>query len=326
MTFANILLDAYGRLGFAGTTDATVIARIKRFVNESAQDLAGEPGLASLMLGSVPFASVASQPTYGLPPVISRVFTIRETTSRRKLWPRSLDWYRTVAPDPLSPGGTAAYYVMLGPQAVAKQPSDASELFVKSSAAGDTSQVVHFEVVRSGTGQVQTGSVTLTGTTAVSLGSTITDIIEVRDLYLSAVTVGNVTLLEDSGAGTELARIAIGQQRSRYELIALYPTPSSAITYSVDYELDVTDLVQDADEPYWLPPRFHRMLGIGARMKEYEKTDDDRFDRAASQWGTWRNQLLAYVNNPPDFVLLPTREGTGISDLGAQYPAGTIWD
>lgn len=328
MTFAAILAQCYDRLNYQSTpSSAAVIARIKGFVNETQQELAGDPALTSLMRGSITFASVAAQQTYGVPPVIARVMAMRELTTKRKLWPKSLGWYRTVAPDPSTMSGTPAYYVMLGPQAVAKQPSAASELFAKSTSASDTAVHVLAEVIRSGSGQPQLIDVTLNGTTAVTLGATVTDIVEVRDWYLSVAAVGTVTLTQTSGIGTELARIGIGQLRSRYELVALYPTPASAITYLVDYEIDASDLVQDTDEPYWLPSRFHRLLATGARAKEYEKTKDDRLTSALSMFERERNHLLAYVNNPPDSgVLLPVAEGVGISDLVGQYPAGTIWD
>ena len=326
MTFTAILADAYRRLNYPASPAADVVTRIKAYVNESLQELASEPGLSSLLRGGITMASVASQATYGLPPVVSRVMTLREMTTKRKLWPQSLDWYRTIAPDPSTMTGTPAFYVLLGPQSVARQPLIAagSELFAKSTASGDT-QVLQFEVVQAG-GTVRTGTITLTGTTAVSLGSTLTDIVEVRDWYLASAAAGVVSLLETSGTGTVLGTIGIGQTRARYEGIALLPTPSSAITYTLDYEYDASDLVQDMDEPYWLPSRFHRLAATGARMKEYEKTDDDRFSGAQMQWDKGRVHLLAYVNNRPDDVLVPGRRVGGISDLGGAYPIGTIWD
>lgn len=321
-----MLTETYDRCNYAAAPAAVVVTRIKGFVNETQQELASDPKLATLRRAPITFASVNAQQTYGLPPVIARIFDIRETTTKRKLWQKSLDWYRTVAPDPSTTSGTPAYYVLLGQQAVNKQPSDASELFVKSDNAADTTQALKAEVVRSGSGQTQLVSVNLNGTTGVSLGATITDIVEVRDWYLSAVAAGNVTLREDTAAGTELARIGIGQMRARYEGIALYPTPSAAITYLVDYEMDVSDMVNDTDEPAWLPYRFHRLIPLGARVKEYEKTENERLKTAVALFEKGRNDLLAYVNNPPDGgVLLPVAEGVGISDLVGQYPAGTLW-
>jgi hypothetical protein len=328
VTFAALLTDVYRRCNYANPPSSSeVIARIKAFVNETQQELAAEQGLTSLMRANFTFASVASQQTYGLPAPLARILAMRELTTKRKLWARSLDWYRTVAPDPSTTSGTPAYYVMMGPQAVAKQPSAAAELFVKSTAVGDTTQTCYVEGLITG-GYPRTASVVLTGTTAVTLSSLITDWIEVTDVYLSAVGAGVITLHQTSGAGTELARFAIGQtQPTRYEGLALYPTPSAAITYLIDGEIDVTDLVNDTDSPDWLPVRFHRLLSTGTRVKEYEKTSNDLLDSALAQFEREKRALLAYVNNPPDGgVILPIAEGVGITDLVGQYPAGTIWD
>ena len=160
----------------------------------------------------------------------------------------------------------------------------------------------------------------------MSLSATITTIEEVLDLYLATAAVGAVTLHEDSGLGTELAKVNIGQTRSRYEWVAFAPTPSDAITYTLDYERDATDLVNDSDEPAWLPSRFHRLLGVGARKKEYEGQDDGRHTTAAQEYEKERRKLLAYVNNPPDQVMVPGGSRRGVSDLGGSFPAGTIFD
>ena len=100
-----------------------------------------------------------------------------------------------------------------------------------------------------------------------------TDLVDVTKFYMSAAAVGTVTLRETSGTGTVLSTIAIGEQYARYHQIALAPTPSSAIAYSIEFERIVTDLVNANDEPI-IPPPFHRLLAIGARMKEYERRKD----------------------------------------------------
>lgn len=108
-------------------------------------------------------------------------------------------------------------------------------------------------------------------------------------------------------------------------LIALYPTPSDVRTLALDTEAAPADLSADDDEPDWLPSLFHRLLPIGARMKEYEKTDDSRLQTAAAQWAAGVGQLLAHVNNPPDYVLVPgtsARDSVGSSNLGAWFPSG----
>lgn len=326
MTFTNILADVYRRTGLSSSPASEAVVRIKAFVNETQQELASEPGLTSLLRGSMAFATTADRAEYGLPANISRIATVRETTNNRRLRQESADWYRWAVPDQAEQTGTPDAYVLLGDwKPVQQQPSDASSLFVKSTSAADTTQVLHYEV-RLTDGTVRTSTVTLTGTTAVNLSASLTTIEEVMDLYLATVAAGTVTLHEDSGAGTELGRIGIGNVRSQNLWIAFAPTPSAAITYTLDYERDATDLVQTGDEPGWLPGRFHRLLAIGARMKEYEKTDDSRYQQAALAYARGVKGLLAYVNNPPDYVLVPGRRVSGQSDLGAWYPAGTIWD
>jgi hypothetical protein len=131
-------------------------------------------------------------------------------------------------------------------------------------------------------------------------------------------------LLEDSGLGTELARITIGAKRPRYQAIALWPTPAAILTYYVDYRREVLDLVNAADEPP-LPTDLHWVLTAYARMREYEKVDDHRYQAAQADWADGLRKIKNYVLNPADYRpiqgKLPTRGG---SNLGAWYPDG-IW-
>lgn len=109
----------------------------------------------------------------------------------------------------------------------------------------------------------------MTGLTAVSLGAAITDAIDVQDFYVSAAAVGTITLHEDSGAGTELSRIPIGQKAGRFLRYALAPTPASAITYTLDGEAPIVDLANDTDEPF-PSPDFHDLLVDGAVHDEWQ--------------------------------------------------------
>ncbi len=93
----------------------------------------------------------------------------------------------------------------------------------------------------------------------------------------------------------------------------------------VDAELEVQPLVNDADEPR-VPHKFARILGMRARMREYEGKDDQRFAIAAGEYVAELKKLQAHVNNTPDAIVVPGRVDRGRTDLGAGYPAGTIWD
>jgi len=323
MTFAALLADVYRRLNYTSSPATDVATRIKAFVNESQQELAADPAIAPMLRGTASLTTVASTAAYGLPPNVTRLLSVRNSAHRRRLIAQTEDWWRAVAPEPSVVTGTPEYYIRLGYRAVAQQPSTADTLYAKSTSPGDV-QVLYFEVRRTG-GYVQTGTVTLTGTTAVQV-TALTDVEEVIDWYLASAAAGQVTLLQTSGSGTELGRIGIQQTRSRYQWIAFYPTPSAAEVYSLEHEIDASDLVQDTDEPAWLPPRFHRLLAIGARVREYEQKDDDRYDAALKEWARGVALLKAYRSNPPDETIVPGRAGTGLSDLGAFFPAGTIWD
>ena len=290
MTFSAILADIYRRTGFASSPASDVVTRIKAFVNETQQEILHEPGMEFLQNDTITFASVADQQTYGLPPVVTRIKNLWETTNRLVLLPMSLGEYRERYPDPAAVTGTPTRWVDLGLDAVSVEPSDSSTIFVVSSAAGDTG-TAYIEGIRSG-GYPFIASVTMTGATAVSF--TQTDVLSITKFYLSAAAVGTVTLREDSGTGTTLATIAIAGTYSRYRRIALAPTPAASITYTVECERAVTDLLQDNDEPI-IPLQFHHLLAIGARAKEYEKTHDGRWGTAKSEYDKALRKLKFWI-------------------------------
>lgn len=285
MNLSAILADLYRKTNFPSSPAAATTTRLTAFVNETQADLMSEPGMEALLDDSVTFASVASTPEYSLPPVVSRIKAITEATNDIALQPMSAATYRLLYPDPTATTGVSTEWVDLGYSPVATQPSDASELFFKSDSASDnSSKSVTVEGYITG-GYYRTATVAMNGTTAVSLGATITSWIRITkfEIVLAAggttTAAGNITLHEDSGSGTELARIHIGEAYRKYRRIALVVTPASAITYTVKFEREVTDMVNATDEPI-LPTRFHRMLVDGALMKEYEKTDNTRYEQA----------------------------------------------
>lgn len=326
MTLTQLLQDCYRRLNFATTSTAPEVAiRFTAFLNEAQQELASHPGLAPLLRGQTSLITVSALSTYGLPPYVTRVRAITTGTNDRKLYARTESWWRTVAPDPTAINGSPTDYAAIGSRAVKTQPVGATGLWVGSSLAGDTSQTIALEGVRSGGYLFTPTPQLLTGTTLVQIG-TQADYTEITDLYLSAVCGGDVTVYDAATSGTVLAVIPKGLLRVRHEVVALYPTPSSAIGYTVFDERDATDLVSATDEPGWLPVRYHRLLAVGARKREYEKTHDERAGVTQEEWDRGVKQLLAYVNNAPDETMVPGRFGRGLSDLGGYYPAGTIWD
>jgi hypothetical protein len=204
---------------------------------------------------------------------------------------------------------------------VATQPSDASEIFVKSTSAADTN-TARIEGIITG-GYYRTASVTMTGTTAVSLSSTITTFIRITKFYLSVAANGTVTLHEDSGSGTELARLQVGDAHAAYYQVRLYPTPAAAVTYTADILRGLPDMSQDLDEPL-IPEDFHDVLIDGAELRELTKQDDRaRYQIVRMRYDEGVRALTGFVANHPDWRPQWGGQRTGHSTLGAWYPADT---
>ncbi len=290
MTLTQILADVYRRCGYAAAPATDVVTRITAFVNETQQEVMSEPGMDWLLNDQISLASVASQAEYGLPNTVENIKSIRDTTNRRQLVLMSLSQYRARFPNPGTDPGTPEYYVSMGQSWVETQPTAAGQLNFISTSAGDigTTQI-YVEGFRTG-GIPFTEVQSLNGLTQVTTSAT--DIVSVTKLYTSAVTVGEVRLRAST---TVLSRIMPGTTSPHYRQIALVPTPSSVITYLIDYERTVTVMSIGADEPV-LPVKFHRILADGARRKEYEKLNQlQRLQVARAQYVIGLNNLKFWV-------------------------------
>jgi hypothetical protein len=267
---------------------------------------------------------VASRARYGLSNV-AQVLAATEPANDTKLELQSLSWYRTTDPDPASNEGDPECLIPLGQVAVAQVPAaTGTGLWVVSSSASDTVATVTIDAIRLGGYPHKPTAATLTGTTRVQIGggSGLTDYIDVTQFQLSTVCVGDVSLYDAASSGNLLAVIPRGQTTSRYYGFLLYPTPSSAVDYTIDIEHDLQPLTADSDEPL-LPPRFHRLLALGARRREYEKTKDPRYGVAAKEYEQGINQLVYAVTCPPGLVTIPGGgDRDGGSNLGSMFPAG----
>ena len=326
MNLGAIESELYRRLGLPATPVTATTTRLRAFVNDTLQEVLGEPGIASALDRNEPayvLATVANQAVYGLN--IPRILGIRNLTNDTKLSVLQHDAYRALEPDPTSTTGTPSHWVPLGFSAVAVQPSLAAELFVISTAAGDGAGTTAFiEGIRTG-GYPKSLSVAMNGVTGVSLSALFPDFVQVTKFYVSAAAVGTITLRQSSGAGTVLATIPIGQTLTPYQSIALWPTPSGVITYAVDSDREVPDMANATDEPPW-PRRFHRILVEGALWREFVKTDDDR--RAGQEKRYYRALALMrfFLTCPPDFLPSRGRGSAGRSRFGDNFAAGAGGD
>lgn len=329
MTLGTLLADLGRRLNYQASPSAEVTTRLTYFLNEALQEVVSQPDMGAWLARNEPqvsFASVVGQSVYGVP--VARIDALTERTNRTRLELRLLDWYRRAQPDPTTDTGTPSAWVPLGFSPVLTQPGastpQSTGLWAGSSSASDTAIVVRVETIRSG-GVAFSGSLTLNGTTRVQLG-TATDHDQVTKFYLSAAAVGAVTLYTASSGGTVLATIPLGATFSRYFSLALWPTPSAAITYYVESERDLPEMANATDEPP-LPVRFHRMLIDGALRREYEKRDDPQLSIYCGQrFQKGLSDLRYFINCPPDLMPVVGGRRTGMSRLGGNYPDGSgIW-
>ena len=310
----------YRVTGYVDSPAADVVTRIRMFINEWHRRLLTMPGMEQLRDDTITFSSVANSARYALPQVVSRVKKLSETTNDRTLEMRTLDWYRTVDPDPAT--GTPFVWVPLGLKPVARQPATTG-VWVASSSASDTTQTADIIGIRAGGYLHEPSVVTLNGLTRVPLGA-LTDYIEVVEFNISAAAVGTVSLYDALAGGNELARIAINQTAAQYVTILLYPTPSAAVTYNLDYVRNILDLSRASDVPL-LPEDYHDILSLGAIYEELLRKDDARWREQYRMLENRKVELFQHLFNPPDYLPVPGQTFGPLtvgSNLGPWYPAG----
>ena len=294
--------------------------RIRRHLNLWHRRFLTMPMLARLREATVTFDSVANQAEYTFRHGIARILRIYERTNDQVLIPQSVDWYRSIEPDPQA--GTATYWIPIGERPTDTDPSSTG-LWVNSSSAADVTQVVHLQGIVGADQVIYDGETILNGVTRVQFG-TETDFHAVSKFYLSGQCAGMVQLWSAAAAGTRLALISPGTLYSRYQRFILWPTPASVVTYYIDCELGIRDMNASSDEPM-LPPDFHDLLDVGARIEEYEKSNDDT--RASIARGTLARRLAdlqAFVDIRPGYVGIPGEMmASRPSRLGPWFPAGT---
>jgi len=292
MTLSEIQAAIYRRVNLAASPTSEPVARILGYINEAYREILSHPNLRTLRHGAITFATVASQAEYGFPFGVARVLRLRDLDNQTALEPMGLDAYRVLEPDPVDNTGTPRAWAPVGYGPVSRQPSQTG-LWVASSSASDTTQTVRVQAVRHD-GTLDTLTATLTGTTRAQLGTNAT-YETVTVLSLSAAAVGTVSLFDASSSGNTLAVIPIGRTFSRYFVVALWPTPSSALSYAMDFDHAIVDLANATDEPL-LPVDFHDLIVHGALMHEYEHRDDTRYAVARDHYQRRLLALRAWVN------------------------------
>lgn len=315
----------YERLSFTASPDAVVFNRIRSYINSSYRSIMGKKQMAPYRRVILPFASTANSPYAVLPQVCTKIFAIQDRLNQRNIQEMSLQDLRDTDPGNDSESSAPDAYVILNfSAAVAIQPSNASDLFIKSTSAGDgATKEVFLDGVRTG-GTRRLGSVVPNGVTAVSFG--VSDWISIQKFYIALAAggltsaSGDITLHEDSGVGTELARISQGDSYTRYTQIQLYPLPTVVVTYHADVEVQVRDLSEYTDEPL-IPEDYHELLIEGALMRDYERREKSAlYSQSKARYKELWGDLCLYTAR-----MISNTSGSSRrwSQLGPYFPPGT---
>lgn len=328
MTFADIATAVYRRVKLADTPPSADSTRIKQFINLWYREILAMPGMDRFRDTTLTFATVASQKQYGLPQAISRLRDMYDVTNQRRVWPKTLDWLRNVDPGLTATSALVENWIPLNGWGAVAQPLTTAGvgLWVVSDGA-DTTQKAYLETTRLGgvrAGLAASGGTSLNSTTRVQVG-TKTDHIEVVKFYLDLVTVGTVSLYDAASNGNLLAQITPGRTAARYFMLQLYPTPSAAITLSVDCQRSIEDLTQATEEPLF-PEDFHHALIHGACYEEWLNRDDDRKKEELSRLNKVLGDLRHATQTSPDEIFVqrgPRGNREHVSRLGGWFPPGS---
>lgn len=302
-------------------TDPKVLNRFYRFLNEEYHNFIGQKGYTKLRRFILPFSCVANLDNCVLPWPCARILTIQDRTNQKILDETSLLGLRMEDPGLIQTSAFPLTYVVLNLNApVARDPSAAAELFVKSTSAADGAGLRAFLSGVVTGGAPRSSDVAMNGVTAVSLGATLTTFINVLEFHLSSNHIGDITLHEGSGIGTELARIPPGHRTARYTRILLHPTPSVAVSYYADVELAINDLKNGSDEP-WIPLDYRPLLTARVAMREWEKREK------VVSYGTAKARARDIESNLKVFLAqkggLPGDQPARFSQLGPYFQSGT---
>jgi len=141
-----------------------------------------------------------------------------------------------------------------------------------------------------------------------------------NDLLLQEVSLVDLRGFDpgDDETGTP-THYAVRKAGATTLLVRLYPSPSANNTLDCDIVAAVTALSNDADVPV-IPEDFHSILSVYARLCEYEKMDDTRYQLASKEYIAQARQLrFALRKSDSRHVTVGRRRGYA-SQLGPNYP------
>lgn len=322
MNLGQIETAVYDQLGVDATSPQPELQRrVRHNINTVQRELMTKKGIGSRLRKVILAASTqAGIPTMTLPQAMVSFRIVRDLTNNRTLDQVSLEWIRAADPGNTSSTSTPWAYALMGFAApVAADPAAATALKAISDSASDgLGTAVSVEGVTSN-GQYRKASISMNGTTQVSLDSSVAWT-NLSKFYLSSPAAGNVSLKDSSG--NVLAVIAQGRQFARYTRILLYSTPSTVLSLTFDGELHIEDMLNAADEPY-VPEDFHDIFELGALSKEYSKQDKGgQYGTLLSAYRKRTAELRVWLGRPTGLAWWSERN-RHFSQLGPWFSAGT---
>lgn len=209
------------------------------------------------------FSTVASQETYVVGREIDKISLIRQTTSPNKLIQIPDQQFYKYVPYPTQTGNPQ-YYRLWEQSGVSTQLAVADSINVVSSSASDAGSS---ELAVSVSGYVAgiwtTEVFTLNGTSSVAGANTF----QAREIIVTKQkdTTGTITVTRNTG-GTTLTTLGPTERASLFQVIGLYPIPSSIMTMYVEYYTRIPPLLNDSDAPAF-SEKWHYIVYLGAIAK-----------------------------------------------------------
>jgi hypothetical protein len=331
MTLNDIELDVYRRLDYADTPPPSVKNRIDGFINQRHRQLLASDRMRPLRLATTTLTSIPLRSSYGLPFGCARVSRVTDQDNDVLLGTQTYEWVREHAPNPQDTTGTPTHWIPLGFSPVATRPSTAA--LWMASLDDPPGTAITFTLVLVGDyngrpGQTVTVSPvmsspdpTVRNPITLPVGFTPSDIVR---FSADTVLAGSVAIFDTGtqGTGNLISQISAGQTKARYYRVGLYPVPSAAILYWIDYEREIRDLTAPLDEPL-LPVDFHDLIAVLARMDEYEFKSDDRWQATRDIADERTKQLRSWVENHDAYRFHAIPVAPTTSRLGPWFPSGT---
>ncbi len=318
-TFGEMLAALYIDLKNGSSPASDVTTRYKRLLNEAERHILRAANQTLLREIELPLTSVVSQKTYGLPAVFDSSITTVQPSVGDRLVMRTQTWLKSMDPQETA-SGNPYVWIPEGLQAVARHPS-ATGVWAASTNAADTTQQVRVTAVRTMGDIAPQLTATLTGTSRVAIGS-YTDLRAILRFGLSAAAVGDVTLYDAAVSGNTLAVIGIGRVYSRYAGIRLWPTPGTALDYTIRGNVAMPPMVDDNDIPR-VPAEYADALSTYVRMREYKtnRADVERFSMEREEWERVLGELRSSSQFPADYRPVAGHSGElRWNNLGGEYP------